>query len=856
MTHLRIEQNNGVIEEVSSSVITKLYEIAHAGLDVSSNLQGRLHVSKAYGDVIDWLTTNYPDLHITADGRYIRFADPLVDAKLATTWGDGIGTTIQDTQAITAIPGNFFRGTAITSFNELNDLTTITSVDWGGFYGCSNLTSIGLNNIRAVGFQSFFQCGLTGVINLPLIQTIGGTVWNQGSSFQGCTGITEVHCGSGLTRIGVSAFKDCTSLTTFSTTSTNFDIYDEAFSGCAALTSIALSTGTTSIPYGCFSGCSSLTSVTGLQNVTTTGQHSFSYCSALTTLAFGGNITEVGRDMCRNCSNLTTVTGLQNVQTIGIDAFNNCPSLQSVDIDWSKVTNHSIPSFCFCDCSSLEELDITGATTFEHACFYGCTNLTTITIPSSITISGSYCFGKCRNIDFPQTLTITRAQGSNSKETEVFANCDGLHEVILDQTFTNIWNGFFASSGITKITANYATRVNGFAFYNCTNLEEANFPLMEGISNAHDAVTWAIFNGCTNLKKVTLGKLQTFPNCTQYDYSRAWFGNCTSLEVVDIGDAVTNVNVSGDADHVEFRNCPSMKAFIIRNTTVPELYVNSGDPGVGPKIQQFGNTNTKIYVPYSAINDYKTADRWDSLASYIGPIFTDWTFGQYGFENCDYPGIMIEGTTTSIPLGCFQNSTNLKDVVFSDNITSIGIYAFRNCSNLLLESLPDSVTQLNQQCFEGCSNITINSSNNVTDMSSRVFKNCTSITSFTIKSKCAVDGASLFSGCTNLETVTFEPGDGPAISFNNESSWSDGAFVNTKITTLDFPERLSTLGNASLNCSTLRTLIIRKTTVPTRGTWSLNSNVQIYVPDASLQLYKDAWTDVSSRIHGISELPS
>jgi len=38
MTHLRIEQNNGVIEEVNSSVITKLYEIAHAGLDVSSNL--------------------------------------------------------------------------------------------------------------------------------------------------------------------------------------------------------------------------------------------------------------------------------------------------------------------------------------------------------------------------------------------------------------------------------------------------------------------------------------------------------------------------------------------------------------------------------------------------------------------------------------------------------------------------------------------------------------------------------------------------------------------------------------------------------------------------------------------------
>ena len=43
MTHLRIEQNSNN-EVVSSKLITKLYELAYAGLDASSNLKGVLVV--------------------------------------------------------------------------------------------------------------------------------------------------------------------------------------------------------------------------------------------------------------------------------------------------------------------------------------------------------------------------------------------------------------------------------------------------------------------------------------------------------------------------------------------------------------------------------------------------------------------------------------------------------------------------------------------------------------------------------------------------------------------------------------------------------------------------------------------
>ena len=56
MTHLRIEQNTGITEEVSSAVITKLYNIVHDNiLDSESNLKGRLHTSSTYQSYIDYL---------------------------------------------------------------------------------------------------------------------------------------------------------------------------------------------------------------------------------------------------------------------------------------------------------------------------------------------------------------------------------------------------------------------------------------------------------------------------------------------------------------------------------------------------------------------------------------------------------------------------------------------------------------------------------------------------------------------------------------------------------------------------------------------------------------------------------
>ena len=119
MTHLRIEQNNGVIEEVSSSIITKLYEIAHAGLDVSSNLQGRLHTPIAYRYEIQYLTSTYPNLYISADDYAIPFEDPKMVTYLNSI-GVGSNGMITEAQAAAATIVANSANTEVTKFNELS----------------------------------------------------------------------------------------------------------------------------------------------------------------------------------------------------------------------------------------------------------------------------------------------------------------------------------------------------------------------------------------------------------------------------------------------------------------------------------------------------------------------------------------------------------------------------------------------------------------------------------------------------------------------------------------------------------------------------------------------------------------
>lgn len=199
MTHLRIEQNNGVIEEVSTEIIEKLYNIIYNGqLDDTSNLIGRLHTSATYQDYIDYLENTFKingvkQLIVDATNKYIRLADPEVQRVLTNNWGDGIGVTLTDISTKSQIEGSMFKNNStITQFNELGTMSNITRIGQNAFDGCTNLVSINLQNITRLDSNAFARCTSLTYINLPNIATVGAyafqninnSVIDLGSSLQ------------------------------------------------------------------------------------------------------------------------------------------------------------------------------------------------------------------------------------------------------------------------------------------------------------------------------------------------------------------------------------------------------------------------------------------------------------------------------------------------------------------------------------------------------------------------------------------------------------------------------------------------------------------------------------------------
>ena len=81
------------------------------------------------------------------------------------------------------------------------------------------------------------------------------------------------------------------------------------------------------------------------------------------------------------------------VTELGDECFYDCTSLTSITIPSSVI---SLGNSCFWGCSKLTSVTIpSSVTNLGYRCFYGCTSLTSITIPSSVTSLGESCFSYC-----------------------------------------------------------------------------------------------------------------------------------------------------------------------------------------------------------------------------------------------------------------------------------------------------------------------------------------------------------------------------------------------------------------------------------------------------------------------------
>lgn len=586
MTHLYIEQNTGLTEEVNSSIISKLYELAISGdLDNTSDLKGRLHSTSARDIHVAYLNETFDDLYINADTLYITFVDPEVERVLATKYGDGTNVTTNDMSSVTSInyDDGFNENTTITQFPELKKFTNLINLNTFAFSNTSNLTTIDLTNIQHIGGQAFYGSGITGVINLPNIVSFGDGARND--SFKLCTNITEVNIGPNFnndTQYMREFFSDCTSLQKVTGLSNITSIPYAMFNYCTSLTSVDIDwTKITSIDsiafrYSAITGSLTLSSLTSIGGNYETG--AFKGCVGITQVDLSGSTITSMEGTFRDCTNLASVTLPNTLQTVGSNCFYNT-KLQSIDLKnvaYVKGSSFQNTKLTSIDLSNI--VDVLGMSVFQ-----GCTNLTSVTFPSTsfdwfsdtpnqISASNKYAFLKdCTS------LTSVDLSNAQSLGQSMFSNDSALTTITLSASnITNIPNEFCyhcsnLSSLGNKITPTY---IGDRAFEGCTQIDNNDIDLsaatyignsamkntaISGVLNLTECLTLGEnpFNGCTGITEIHA------PKVTDINAYHSW-NQYSNLEVLDL-PVSTRINYVQNNPKLTTINAPLATKFSTYN---------------------------------------------------------------------------------------------------------------------------------------------------------------------------------------------------------------------------------------------------------------------------------------------------
>lgn len=383
--------------------------------------------------------------------------------------------------------------------------------------------------------------------------------------------------------------------------------------------------------------------------------------------------------------------------------------------------------------------------------FSNCPNITSITIPDSVTVIYSDAFNGCTGL-------LNLYVDSNS---ESFLSKDG---ILYDKPGSSLVKYPQGRADKSFTVPDFVTTVSKYAFYDCNLIEEVI--IGDNVTTLQD---FAFYNA-NALKNISIGK---GIKCIDW-YT---FGYCSALESIFIPSNITYL------DDRAFTGCTKLAEINVASNNAEYssndgvLYDKSGE-----KLLEYpmGKTDKSFTVPNGVL------------------IIEEYSF--YSAEHLEE--LNLDGTVTDIGNSAFSGCENLKSLRIGSSVQRIESYAFNDCISLTSVTIPDSVTYMGSYAFRICSGLReITIGKGITEISEGAFWFCTGLTDFTVPDHITKICDSAFKYCSKLENITIP---------DSVTGIGAEAFLDcSSLVSVTIPESVTEIGAAAFNnCKNLTEITI------------------------------------------------
>lgn len=426
--------------------------------------------------------------------------------------------------------------------------------------------------------------------------------------------------------------------------------------------------------------------ITGIDGV------GFYNCTGITGIKLPSSVTKIGDSCFSGCTGLSYITGLDSVTSIGNNAFYNCGKLTSISLP-SVI---SIGPWPFLECNAIKTIELSNCLRYlSDGAFTGLKSVEKIVLPYGVTDIPYMCFADC---DTLKTLIIPTSVKTIAQDS--LANTFG--NSVLNIYYTgseNDWNKISNGNDLHNITMHY---------------------------NFSDPSEWDDFT-------YTVG---TDGNVTITGYTHDLSGTVILPAVIE-GHPVTEIGEGA------FFNCQNITSVAIPSTVKK----------IGSGAFRSSKSITRVNIPDSVTVIEKQA--FDSCTGLLNITIPDsvQSIGPYAFASCvSLKSFAIPASVSDISPETFLHDSGLEKIEVDSGNTSYysfdGVLYNKSMTELLCcpeKAAPDSfsvpygVEQIDEYAFYDSTFRTIEMSKSVKEI-------------FT--------GA--FSGCSNLKDVYY---------YGNKSSW-------------------------------------------------------------------------------------